>query len=224
MHLLLVEDDNFLGQGIEITLRNEGYQVDWVKDGQIALDTLLGSADDYDALVLDLGLPSIDGIEILTRIRRNNISIPTLVLTARDNIEHKVRGLDSGADDYLVKPFEIEELYARLRAITRRQQGRSQNLLQHGSLSLNPTSMQVWKDQTEITLTRKEYLLLLELLSNIGRIQTRDHLESTLYGIDEDIESNALEVHVHHLRKKITNDIIKTKRGVGYLIEKRAPV
>jgi len=220
MHLLLVEDDHLLGQGIEITLRNEGYQVDWLKDGQIALNTLLRSAHNYDALVLDLGLPSIDGIEILKQIRRNNISIPTLVLTARDTIEHKVKGLDSGADDYLIKPFEIEELYARLRVIIRRQQGRSQNLLQHGSLSLNPTSMQVWQDKTEVTLTRKEYLLLLELLSNIGRIQTRDHLESTLYGIDENVESNALEVHVHHLRKKITTNLIKTKRGIGYLIEK----
>ena len=220
MHLLLVEDDQLLGQGIEITLKNEGYQVDWVCDGQLALDTLLKSAGQYDALVLDLGLPTIDGLEVLKIVRQANIEIPTLILTARDSITHKVEGLDSGADDYLVKPFDIQELYARLRVLLRRKQGRAQTLIQHESLKINPGSMQVWYLDEEVNLTRKEYFLLLELISNAGRIQTRDHLESTLYGIDEEIESNALEVHIHNLRKKISNELIKTKRGIGYLIKK----
>jgi len=220
MHLLLVEDDQLLGQGIEITLKNEGYQVDWVCDGQLALDTLLQSASQYDALVLDLGLPTIDGLEVLTSVRQASIEIPTLILTARDSITHKVEGLDSGADDYLVKPFDIQELYARLRVLLRRKQGRAQTLIQHESLKINPGSMQVWYLDEEVNLTRKEYFLLLELISNAGRIQTRDHLESTLYGIDEEIESNALEVHIHNLRKKISNELIKTKRGIGYLIKK----
>ncbi len=220
MNLLLVEDDQLLGQGIEITLRNEGYQVDWVRDGQVALDTLLKSANQYDALVLDLGLPTLDGIQVLSKARREGIELPTLILTARDSIEQKVEGLDSGADDYLVKPFEIQELYARLRVMMRRQQGRTQTLIEHNGLTVNPTSMQVWFNEETITLTRKEYLLLLELVSNAGRVQTRDHLEQTLYGLDEDVESNALEVHVHKLRKKLTNDFIKTKRGVGYIINK----
>jgi len=219
MHLLLVEDDQLLGQGIEITLRNEGYQVDWVRDGRIALETLLTGSDQYDALILDLGLPSIDGIQILTKIRNKGIVIPTLILTARDSIEQKVTGLDTGADDYLVKPFDIQELYARIRVLVRREQGRSQTLIRHEQLSLNPSSMQVFYQDKEITLTRKEYFLLLELLSNQGRVQTRDHLEQTLYGIDEDIESNALEVHIHKLRKKISTSLIKTLRGVGYMIE-----
>jgi len=220
MHLLLVEDDQLLGQGIEITLKNEGYQVDWVCDGQLALDTLLQSASQYDALVLDLGLPTIDGLDVLTKVRQANIEIPTLILTARDSINHKVEGLDSGADDYLVKPFDIQELYARLRVLLRRKQGRAQTLIQHESLKINPSSMQVWYLEKEVSLTRKEYFLLLELISNAGRIQTRDHLESTLYGIDEEVESNALEVHIHNLRKKISTELIKTKRGIGYLIKK----
>jgi len=219
MHLLLVEDDQLLGQGIEITLRNEGYQVDWVRDGKIALDTLLTGSDQYDGLILDLGLPSIDGLQILSQIRNKGISLPTLILTARDSIEQRVTGLDAGADDYLVKPFDIQELYARIRVMLRREQGRSQTLIHHEQLTLNPSSMQVWYADQEVILTRKEYFLLLELMSNSGRVQTRDHLEQTLYGIDEDIESNALEVHIHKLRKKISSDLIKTLRGVGYMIE-----
>jgi len=219
MHLLLVEDDQLLGQGIEITLRNEGYQVDWVRDGKVALDTLLTGSDQYDGLILDLGLPSIDGLQILSQIRNKGISLPTLILTARDSIEQRVTGLDAGADDYLVKPFDIQELYARIRVMLRREQGRSQTLIHHEQLTLNPSSMQVWYADQEVILTRKEYFLLLELMSNSGRVQTRDHLEQTLYGIDEDIESNALEVHIHKLRKKISSDLIKTLRGVGYMIE-----
>jgi len=219
MHLLLVEDDQLLGQGIEITLRNEGYQVDWVRDGKIALETLLTGSDQYDGLILDLGLPSIDGLQILSQIRNKGIKLPTLILTARDSIEQRVTGLDAGADDYLVKPFDIQELYARIRVMLRREQGRSQTLIHHEQLTLDPSSMQVWYADQEIILTRKEYFLLLELISNSGRVQTRDHLEQTLYGIDEDIESNALEVHIHKLRKKISTGLIKTLRGVGYMIE-----
>jgi len=220
MHLLLVEDDQLLGQGIEITLRNEGYQVDWVRDGQLALDTLITSADNYEALILDLGLPTVDGMQILSEIRNRDIRLPTLVLTARDSIEQKVDGLDAGADDYLVKPFDIQELYARLRVLLRRGQGRTQTLIHNNDLKLDPSAMKVWYQEKEVTLTRKEYFLLLELLSNPGRVQTRDHLEQTLYGIDEDIESNALEVHIHKLRKKLSTGLIKTLRGVGYMIER----
>jgi len=218
MRLLLVEDDNLLGDGLYVGLKQAEYTVDWVMDGEAANHAL--ENEDFDLVVLDLGLPLVSGIDVLQGLRKRNDSTPVLILTAMDSIENRILGLDSGADDYLVKPFDLDELCARLRALTRRYAGRSDPILSHGSLELNPAAHTVTQDGNPIALSSREFVLLLYLMENSGRVASRTRLEETLYGWDGEIESNSLEVFVHHLRKKIGNDIIKTVRGVGYMIEK----
>ncbi len=218
MRLLLVEDDLMLGEGLQEALAPRGYAVDWVKDGESALRALRRHS--FEIMVLDIGLPGIDGIDVLKTLRRENMVLPVLLLTARDTLSDKVAGLDSGADDYLLKPFDLDELFARLRALTRRATGRATAAIIHGDLRINPDDQSVtYKDQSVI-LARREYMLLIKLLENTGRILSREQLEQSIYGWTDDLDSNALEVHIHHLRKKIALDLIRTVRGVGYVIDK----
>ena len=220
MRLLLVEDDKALGEGLRLGLRQEGYTVDWLEDGASALHALL--SEDFDLLVLDLGLPRMSGLQVLRELRRSGSALPVLILTARDATEDRIAGLDAGADDYLVKPFDLDELKARLRALLRRSAGRAELRIEHAGVSLDPSSQQVSYQGKPVPMTPKEYLLLHELLSQPGKVLTRERLAQLLYGWDEEAESNTLEVHIHHLRKKLFNGLIRTVRGVGYLVEEQS--
>ena len=218
MRLLLVEDDPALGEGIRAALKPEGYTVDWLQDGLSAAHAI--EQESFDLVILDLGLPRLDGLQVLKRVRSGKHQLPVLVLTARDATGDRIAGLDAGADDYLVKPFDVAELKARLRALLRRSFNRSEPLLEYRGIVLDPSSQLVtWQGQS-LSLPRKEFLLLHELLVQPGRVLTRDRLQQVLYGWDEEVESNALEVHVHHLRKKFFPELIRTVRGVGYMAEK----
>ena len=218
MRLLLVEDDALLGDGIRNGLKQQDFAVEWLRDGQSALHSLL--QEHYDVVILDLGLPKLPGLELLRTIRAKGIAIPVLILTAQDAIEDRVAGLDAGADDYLVKPFNLEELYARIRALLRRSFGRAEPKITHGDIVIDPAAHQVMLADKVIDLSRREYSVLLELLQNRGRVMSRARLEEGLYDLGEQIESNTVEVHVHHLRKKIGSELIRTIRGVGYMIDK----
>lgn len=218
MRLLLVEDDNLLGEGIRAGLAQAGFAVDWVKDGrsaQLALDT-----DPYDLTVLDLGLPRMSGLELLKHLRQHNNPIPVLILTAYDAVSDRVNGLNSGADDYVVKPFDLDELVARIRALLRRRSGRAAPLLRHGLLVLDPVGHAVEYNGQPVELSPREFSILQELLEHSGRVLSRERLAQGLYGWDEEVDSNAIEVHIHHLRKKLEPNLIKTVRGVGYMVEK----
>jgi DNA-binding response OmpR family regulator len=217
MRLLLVEDDNALGAGVRSGLRQEGYTIDWLTDGASALHALLN--EEFDLAILDLGLPRMDGVQVLQQLRANGSTLPVLVLTARDATEDRILGLDAGADDYLVKPFDLNELKARLRALLRRSAGRPQVLIEHAGVVLDPANQQVSYLGNPVALTPKEYQLLHELLSQPGKVLTRERLLQTLYGWDEEAESNTLEVHIHHLRKKLFSELIRTVRGIGYLVD-----
>ena len=218
MRLLLVEDDPALGEGIRVALKPEGYTVDWVQDGRSALHAL--THERFDLAILDLGLPDMDGLDVLRRLRERQQAVPVLVLTARDATGDRIQGLDAGADDYLIKPFEVGELTARLRALLRRSFGRPQPVLEHGGVRLDPVSQEVSCRGEVVALQRKEFLLLHQLMSQPGRVLTRDRLEEVLYGWSESAaESNALEVHIHHLRRKLYPELIRTVRGVGYRID-----
>ncbi|MDZ3992376.1 response regulator [Pseudomonas sp. Teo4] len=217
MRLLLVEDDAALGEGICDGLRQEGYTLDWLQDGASALHALLHEA--FDLVVLDLGLPRLDGIELLRRLRASGRNLPVLILTARDATEDRINGLDAGADDYLVKPFDLNELKARLRALLRRSAGRAQLVIEHAGVSLDPATQQVHYQGQLVVLTPKEYRLLHELLAQPGKVFTRERLTQLLYGWDEEPESNTLEVNIYQLRKKLFNGLIRTVRGIGYLVE-----
>jgi DNA-binding response OmpR family regulator len=219
MRVLLVEDDPQLGDGLTVGLRQLGFAVDWVKDG-IAADHALAS-EDFDLLVLDLGLPRLSGMDLLRRLRGRGQTLPVLILTARDATADKIAGLDSGADDYLVKPVDLDELAARARALTRRAAGRAQPLLRHGDIVVDPASHLVSVGGTTIELSTREFALLHALLENVGRVMSRAQLEAAIYGWRDEPESNALEVHIHHLRRKLGADFIKTLRGVGYVVAKR---
>lgn len=219
MRLLLIEDDEALGGGIHQALAREGYTVDWLKDGSSALHALL--SETFDVVVLDLGLPRMGGLEVLRRLRDSGATVPVLILTARDATEDRIAGLDAGADDYLIKPFDLAELKARLRALLRRSAGRARVLIEHVGICLDPSTQQVSYHNQPVSLTPKEYQLLHELLSPPGRVMTRDQLIQLLYGWNEEAESNTLEVHIHHLRKKFSSELIRTVRGVGYLVEDR---
>ncbi|KAB2919720.1 MAG: response regulator [Dechloromonas sp.] len=214
MRLLLVEDDALLGDGIRAGLMLAGYAVDWVRDGKLALNALLDH--DYDACVLDLGLPGMDGMAVLTELRKQGRRLPVLVLTARDTREDKIGGLDCGADDYLTKPFDLAELQARLRALLRRAGGVASPLLSHAGVELDPATKRVSKLGQEIQLSAREYALLLDLLSHPRHVRTRAQLEESLYAWGEETDSNTVEVYVHHLRKKLGADFIRTVRGLGY--------
>ncbi|MNF56745.1 Transcriptional regulatory protein QseB [compost metagenome] len=217
MRLLLVEDDNALGAGVRSGLRQEGYTIDWLTDGASALHALLN--EEFDLAILDLGLPRMDGVQVLQQLRASGSTLPVLVLTARDATEDRILGLDAGADDYLVKPFDLNELKARLRALLRRSAGRPQVLIEHAGVVLDPANQQVSYQGNPVALTPKEYQLLHELLSQPGKVLTRERLLQTLYGWDEEAESNTLEVHIHHLRKKLFSELIRTVRGIGYLVD-----
>lgn len=218
MRILLVEDDLQLGDGLTVGLRQSGFAVDWVRDGEMA--DLALSTETFDLLVLDLGLPKLSGMEVLKRLRGRSQMLPVLILTARDATGDKVLGLDAGADDYLVKPIDLDELAARIRALTRRTAGRAAPLLTHGDLALDPAAHNVTLAGQIVELSSREFSLLQMLLENTGRVLSRSQLEQSVYGWHDEPESNALEVHIHHLRKKLGSHLIRTLRGVGYTIAK----
>ncbi|MDH5786325.1 MAG: response regulator [Chromatiales bacterium] len=217
MRLLLVEDDPLLGDGLQAGLRQGGYTVDWLRDAASA-DAALASGH-YEIMVLDLGLPDRSGLTVLGKLRRQGNDLPVLILTARDAVEDRVKGLDSGADDYMLKPFDLDELNARLRALLRRHSGRAENRIVHGDITLQPDSHAVTFKGEAIELTPREYTLLQLLLEGSGRVMSRSHLEESLYSWEGEVESNAIEVYIHHLRKKFGSDLIRTVRGVGYIID-----
>ncbi len=218
MQVLLVEDDQSLAAGLCKALRNEGFVTNHVAAGKAALHAV--STEPPDIVVLDLGLPDMDGLDVLKRIRDSGSQVPVLILTARASIDARVSGLDGGADDYLSKPFEIPELIARLRVIERRLSTTQDSTIEVGEVTLDTLSRQVACKGEPVELARREYTVLKSLLENCGKIQTREQLESRLYSWGEEVSSNAIEVHVHHLRKKFGSDFIKTVRGVGYTVRK----
>jgi DNA-binding response OmpR family regulator len=216
MRILVVEDDPLLGDGIRAGLAQAGFTVDWVKDGvagELALKT-----ESPAAVVLDLGLPRLAGLELLRRIRAAGNKTPVLILTAHDAIEDRIKGLDSGADDYMVKPFDLHELAARLRALIRRSAGEAAPVLRVGEVALDPAARQVEFKGTSVELLAREYALLHALMLSAGRVLTRDQLAERLYAWGEEVESNAIDVHIHHLRRKLTPGLIRTVRGVGYIL------
>lgn len=216
MRVLLVEDDPLLGDALQAGLRNHGFAVEWLRDGEAGLAAL--ATDTFDAVVLDLGLPRLDGRRLLERRRAAADRTPVLVLTARDALEDRVGGLDSGADDYVVKPVAIAELAARLRAIVRRASGIARGCLEAGPLALDPATREVTWRGVPVVLAPREFDVLQALLLRAGRVVTREQLESALYEWDRSVESNAIEVHVHHLRRKLAPNLIRTVRGVGYMM------
>ncbi|MDO8908574.1 MAG: response regulator [Pseudohongiella sp.] len=217
MQVLLVEDNSLLAAGISQALRAAGFNVNHVSRGKDALAAIKSSQPDI--VILDLGLPDMDGLEVLRRARQERYSNPVLILTARDTTHDKVSGLDGGADDYLAKPFEIDELLARLRALERRLGSSKSKDLQIGGVSLDTTTLEVTVDGTPLLMSRREYMLLKALMESANKVQTRDMLDSKLYGWGEEISSNAVEVHIHNLRKKLPDGFIRTVRGVGYVIK-----
>lgn len=214
MHLLLVEDDPSLAHGAATGLRLHGFTVDFAETAAGA-DAAL-AASDFDVAVLDLGLPDGDGMELLARWRRRGISIPLLVLTARDAVSDRVRGLQAGADDYLLKPFDLNELVARLHALLRRCAGRATDRAVHGAVTFEPASGQVWLHGAPVELSRRERTLLATLMQHQGAILSTEQLRDRLYGLEQEVESNAVNVHIHHLRRKLGSGIVETVRGVGY--------
>ena len=217
-HIILVEDDLPLGEAIEMILKQYDYKVTWVKDGKTAIDKIKDHT--YDMIILDLGIPNIPGLEVLKSIRANEINTPVIILTALGSLQDRIKGLDAGADDYLIKPFDIDELVARLRALQRRTIDREETIIHHKNITLDISAHTVAIDNQQIILSRREFKLLHKLLENIGRVLSRDQLAQSLYGWGDDVDSNALEVHIHNIRKKLSSDLIRTVRGVGYMIEK----
>jgi two-component system response regulator QseB len=216
MRLLLVEDDPLLAEGIKTALNHFNYTLDWIGEGKQTLSAL--QYNEYSLLILDLGLPDIDGFELLNRIRQKNIDVPVLVLTARSHIDDKVIGLDSGADDYMVKPFDIRELEARIRTLTRRVSGRRTNVIQVGRACLDLNQRVLLFDEQKLTFPRREFSLVHAFFERPRQVFKRESLESLAYNWDEEIESNSLEVHIHRLRKKLGSQSIKTIRGIGYML------
>jgi DNA-binding response OmpR family regulator len=231
MRLLLVEDDRMIGESLRSALRLEGYAVDWVRDAAAAQSTL--ASERFDLLLLDLGLPAggagasgtgaADGLDVLRALRQRNDATPAIVLTARDGLGDRVAGLDAGADDYLVKPFELDELNARIRAVLRRHSGRAQPLLTHGGVTLDPATRQVRKDGQPVLLSAREFAVLEALMARPGALLSRAQLEDRLYGWGEEIESNAVSVYIHQLRRKLGADFIQNVRGVGYFVGTPSP-
>ncbi len=216
MRILVVEDDPLIGDGLKMGLGQLGFVVDWFRQGREGLSAL--AAAPFDAVVLDLGLPGMDGMDILAAWRQAGQDVPVLVLTARDTLDERLQGLDAGADDYLVKPFALSEVAARLRALIRRRHGQSVSRLVHGAVSFDPVARTAWLDDKALELTARELALLELLLSSKGRVLSRELIEEKLYGWGQELESNAVEVYVHHLRKKLGAGFIRTQRGVGYAL------
>ncbi|HFT7074516.1 response regulator [Pseudomonas aeruginosa] len=214
MHVLLTEDDDLIASGIVAGLNAQGLTVDRVAS---AADTqALLQVARFDVLVLDLGLPDEDGLRLLQRLRQQGVDLPVLVLTARDAVTDRVAGLQAGADDYLLKPFDLRELGARLHTLQRRSAGRCVNVIEHGRLSYDPSTRETWLDGRPVELSRREQALLQALLNNRGRILSGEQLKDNVYGFGDEVESNALNVHIHHLRRKLGNAIVQTVRGLGY--------
>lgn len=220
MRILLAEDDALLGDGVRVGLKQAGFAVDWVQDGLAAKLAL--TTETYSLMVLDIGLPKLSGLAVLKWLREQHFALPVLILTARDTVADRVIGLNVGADDYLIKPFDLDELIARLNALLRRSAGHVAQTLQHGDITLTPATHQVSKSGQVIMLSAREFMLLHELLLHVGRVQSREQLEQHLYAWGDEVESNAVEVHIHHLRKKLGTEVIRTLRGVGYVIDKIA--
>jgi two-component system response regulator QseB len=216
MRMLLAEDDTMIGVAIRDRLRGQGFAVDWVQDGRTADAALLGEA--YDLLLLDLGLPGREGLAVLKGLRGRGSTLPVVILTARDAIDDRVAGLDAGADDYVVKPFDLKELEARLRAVLRRRAGRASSMIEHGRLCLDLSSHELRHDGVAVPVSPREFALLHALLERPGRILSRAQLEERLYGWGEEVGSNVVEVHIHSLRRKLGADLIRNVRGVGYRI------
>jgi len=220
MRLLLVEDDPMIAESLEEALRGAGYAVDRVDDGKSAI--LAFSHHEYDLILLDLGLPRKSGIEVLTAYRSQGGESPVLIVTARDATQDRVTGLDAGADDYLVKPFDIDELFARIRALLRRKGGRRINEISYGDLVLNPATREAAFKARPLTLSAREFAMLETLIDRAGTLVSKKDLEEKLYGWGEEIESNTVAVYIHMLRKKLGADIIKTVRGAGYMLTRTA--
>ncbi len=218
MRLLLVEDDKLLGDGIQAGLHQAGYAVDWMENGEQAEAAL--QTEDYEIMILDLGLPGRSGLDVLKSLRAADNDLPVLILTARDTVSDRVKGLDAGADDYLIKPFDLAELNARIRALVRRHKGRASPVIEHGHLVMDPAAHTVTLDGKPVNLSQREFAILQMLLENRGKVLSRARLEEGLYAWGEEVESNAVEVYIHHLRKKLGSDLIRTMRGVGYVIDK----
>jgi two-component system, OmpR family, response regulator len=219
VRLLLVEDDAMLGDAVRRALTQQGHAVDWVRDGAAADLALAG--EPYDVVLLDLGLPRKRGLDVLRDLRRRGQRVPVLILTAQDAVPDRVAGLDAGADDYLAKPFDLDELAARIRAVQRRGSGRAEPVLEQGPLTLDPATHEVLLHGAPVALSPREFALLQALLEHPGRPMSRARLEERLYGWNEQVESNAVEVHVHGLRRKLGPEWIKTLRGVGYMVPRR---
>lgn len=216
MRVLLVEDDEMIGESLSEALQDEAYSVDWVKDGRQAILTL--KVQPYDIILLDLGLPEVDGMGVLTTIRQAHIKTPVLIITARDDVKDRIAGLDSGADDYVVKPFELGEVFARMRVLIRRAQGQADNLLSVGNIQLDTTHKRVLMNNNPIDLTAKEYMLLTTFMLSPEKVMSKTELEDSLYGWGGEVESNAVEFLIHSLRKKIGQQRIKNVRGLGWYI------
>lgn len=221
MRILVVEDDGLLGDAIEAGLAQRGFAVDWVRDGVLAAQIMTGAdAGDYAAVVLDLGLPRRDGLSILKELRQRGSGLPVLILTARDRVEDRIGGLDQGADDYLLKPFDMGELAARLRALIRRADGQAAPIVEAGDIRLDPAARSVTVGGDAVELAAKEFSLLEALMLNKGRVLSRPQLEQQLYSWNDETGSNTVEVYIHHLRRKLGRDCIVTIRGVGYMFRK----
>ncbi|EGQ9931726.1 response regulator [Vibrio vulnificus] len=218
MRLLLIEDDTLLGQSMVTSLSRHGYTVDWLEKGSGVTSAL--KTENFTAVILDLTLPDIDGLDVLRNIRSAGFNLPVVILTARDDIKDRVQGLDRGADDYLGKPFALEELLARLRVVIRRQSGSATEVIEVGELSLSLSEQSIRYQEAVLKLTRNEFKILAALMTNAGRVMSKDQLQQSLHGWDDSASDNAIEVHIHNLRKKAPNVPIKNIRGVGYIIEK----
>lgn len=218
MRLLLVEDDELLGDAVKTGLTQFGYLVEWLKDGESARSVI--KTESFELIILDLGLPKISGMNLIQSIRHDQNTTPIIILTARESVEDRIKGLDCGADDYITKPFDLNELSARIRALIRRSQGRADTVLQYRNITLDPAAHSVMVDDMLVNVPRREFSLLQKLLENAGQVLSRDQLMQSVYGWEEDVDSNALEVHIHNLRKKLNTNFIRTIRGVGYMAEK----
>lgn len=218
MRVLLVEDDPMIAQGLQTALRQDGYAVDWVGDGNAADEALRTSS--FDIVLLDLGLPGRDGLSVLRNLRERRNATPVIILTARDDVQDRIAGLDAGSDDYIVKPFDLDELAARMRSVLRRAAGRGDPCIEHNGIRLNPVTREVQRDNATVHLSAHEYAVLEALLQRPGAVLSRAQLEDRLYGWNTEVESNAIEVYIHGLRRKLGSEAIRTLRGVGYFIPK----
>ena len=222
MRLLLVEDDTMIGEVVLDLLRAEHYAVDWVKDGEMA-DTALRQSQSYDLVMLDLGLPRKDGLEVLRAMRARKDRTPVLIATARDAVEQRIAGLDAGADDYVLKPYDLDELLARLRALVRRASGRAEPVFEHNNITINPATREVQAEGVAVTLSAREWAVLEALIARPGAVLSRAQLEEKLYSWRDEVSSNAVEVYIHGLRKKLGSELIQNVRGVGYMVPKPVP-